>query len=124
TNEGTQIHRLPPVLRATFAAALKPAFLAAACVAGLVWIVAVLWVKEVPLRRSVDELSPAEAAAGTPHPGVQQRQQAGPGSRSSCRSGSHRTASGSCRRRSTPGPTSSPRCSRSSPSASLDGLPT
>jgi EmrB/QacA subfamily drug resistance transporter len=72
TTEGTQIHRLPPVLRDAFAGALQPAFLAAACVAALAWIVAVLWVKEVPLRRSVDEVASAEAAAGTPNPGVQE----------------------------------------------------
>jgi hypothetical protein len=29
-------------------------------------VIAVLWVKEVPLRRSVDELSAVEAAAATP----------------------------------------------------------
>ena len=68
---GTQIHRLPPVLRHAFAAALRPAFLAAACVAGLVWVISVVWVKEVSLRRSVDEVSAVEAAAGTPNPGGQ-----------------------------------------------------
>jgi hypothetical protein len=67
--EGTKIHRLPPAVRTSFAAALKPAFLAATIVAALVWVIAVLWVKEVVLRRSVDEVTVVEAAAGTPNPG-------------------------------------------------------
>ena len=50
-------------------AALKPAFLAATCAALLVWAVALIWVKEVPLRQSVDEITPLEASAGTPNPG-------------------------------------------------------
>jgi len=67
--EGVAIHRLPPALRVSLASALKPAFLAATCVALLVWAVAVAFVKEVPLRRSVETIAPAEAAAGTPNPG-------------------------------------------------------
>ncbi len=67
--EGTEIHRLPPAARTVFAAALKPAFLAAAIVAALVWVIAAVWVKEVSLRSSVDELAAAEAAAGAPNPG-------------------------------------------------------
>jgi EmrB/QacA subfamily drug resistance transporter len=67
--EGVAIHRLPPALRESFAAAIKPAFLAATCVALLVWGIAVAWVKEVPLRESVDEISAAEAAAAAPNPG-------------------------------------------------------
>src|SRR5207248_532557 len=68
--QGTQIHRLPPALREAFAAALRPAFFAAACVAALVWAIALLWVKEVSLRQSVDEVAAVEAAAGTPNPGA------------------------------------------------------
>jgi len=71
TTAGTQIHLLPAAVRASFALALRHAFFAAACVSALVWVVAVLWVKEVPLRRSVDEVAAVEAAAGTPNPGVQ-----------------------------------------------------
>ena len=67
--EGTEIHRLPPALRESFANALTPAFLAAACAAALVWVIATVWVKEVPLSRSVDAVSAAEAAAGTPSSG-------------------------------------------------------
>jgi EmrB/QacA subfamily drug resistance transporter len=67
--EGVAIHRLPPALRQSLASALKPAFLAATVVALLVWAVAVAFVKEVPLRKSVDEISAAEAAAAAPNPG-------------------------------------------------------
>jgi hypothetical protein len=65
-SEGIGIHRLPPAARQALAHALQPAFLAAACVAVAVWFVAVIWVKEQPLRRSLDEVSAVEAAAGTP----------------------------------------------------------
>ena len=67
---GVAIHRLPPALRESLAAALRPAFLAATCVSLLVWAIAVIWVKEVPLRKAVDEIAAVEAAAGTPNPGA------------------------------------------------------
>ena len=60
---------MSPVLRQGLADALKPAFLAAAIVAAFVWLIAVLGVKEVALRRTVDELSPVEASAQTPATG-------------------------------------------------------
>ena len=66
------IHRLPPALREGLASALHPAFAAAAVVSLAVWVIAVVWVKEVPLRRSVDELSAVEAAAGTPAEAAEQ----------------------------------------------------
>jgi EmrB/QacA subfamily drug resistance transporter len=69
TDTGVALHRLPPALREALASALKPAFLAATVVALLVWVIAVTWVKEVPLRRSVERVAAAEAAAGTPNPG-------------------------------------------------------
>ncbi len=67
------VHRLPPALRADLAAALKPAFLAAACVSALVFVVVVVGIRDVPLRRSVDEeeqVTAAELAAGTPDTGA------------------------------------------------------
>ena len=67
---GVAIHRLPPALRESLAAALKPAFLAATCVSVLVWAIAVIWVKEVPLSKAVDEIAAVEGAAGTPNPGA------------------------------------------------------
>ena len=66
SGEGTAVHQLPPALRSGLADALKPAFFAAVCVSAVVWVIAVLGVREIPLRRSLDELSPAEAAAGAP----------------------------------------------------------
>jgi EmrB/QacA subfamily drug resistance transporter len=63
---GIGIHRLPPAARQSLASALRPAFLVAALVASGVWLIAVLWVKEQPLRRSLDEISVIEADAGAP----------------------------------------------------------
>jgi hypothetical protein len=70
TDAGLTVRRLPPALRVSLAAALKPAFLATMCVALLVWVVAVLYVKEVRLLKEVDEISAAEAAAGALSPGL------------------------------------------------------
>jgi predicted MFS family arabinose efflux permease len=64
--EGAQVHRLPTALRAGLADAIRPAFLVAACLAAAVWVIAVLFVKEQALRRSLDEVAAADAAAGTP----------------------------------------------------------
>jgi hypothetical protein len=64
--EGSVVHRLPPAGRAGLAHALHPAFFAAAIVSFLVWVIAVGWVKEQPLRQSLDEVAAADAAAGTP----------------------------------------------------------
>jgi EmrB/QacA subfamily drug resistance transporter len=62
-------HRLPPGLRSALADALHPAFLAAAAVSALVWIVAVLGVKEVPLRTGFEdaaEVAAVESTSGAP----------------------------------------------------------
>ena len=64
--EGAIVHRLPPAGRAGLSHALHPAFFAAAIVSLVVWAVAVVWVKEQPLRQSLDEVAAADAAAGTP----------------------------------------------------------
>jgi EmrB/QacA subfamily drug resistance transporter len=63
---GSSIHRLPPQLRTGLASAIHPGFLVAACLAACVWLVAVVFVKEQTLRRSLDEVAAAEAAAGAP----------------------------------------------------------
>ena len=49
--EAAQVHRLPPALRSGLAGAIHPAFLVAACISAAVWVIAVLFVKEQPLRR-------------------------------------------------------------------------
>jgi hypothetical protein len=64
--EGSAIHRLPRAQRAELANAIQPAFLAAALVSVAVWVIAVIWVKEQRLRRTLDEISPLEGAAATP----------------------------------------------------------
>jgi EmrB/QacA subfamily drug resistance transporter len=61
--QGTQIHRLPLALRSTLAAAIRPAFFTAMLAALAVWVIAVLCVKEVPLRRTVDDSAGATAGA-------------------------------------------------------------
>jgi len=61
--EGTQIHRLPAALRHDLASAIRPAFFAATLVSLAVWVIALLWVKEVPLRQSVDDIGGAPALA-------------------------------------------------------------
>jgi MFS family permease len=66
--EGAVIHRLPPAGRAALANALHPAFLSAAVVCGLVFLISLFWVREVPLRKGFeeapvgDEASPQAAA--------------------------------------------------------------
>jgi EmrB/QacA subfamily drug resistance transporter len=64
--EGIGIHRLPLGARQGLSDALHPAFLLTTGIALVVWLVAVTWVKEQPLRRSLDEVSAADAAAGAP----------------------------------------------------------
>jgi hypothetical protein len=72
--EGSGIHKLPLVARAGLANAIQPAFLFAAIVSFAVWVIAVIWVKEQRLRRTLDEISPAEAAAAAPAaPAVESR---------------------------------------------------
>jgi predicted MFS family arabinose efflux permease len=60
--EGGTIHRLPPALRRGLAGAIHPAFLVAACAAAAVWVIAVVFVKEQALRRSLDEVAVVDAA--------------------------------------------------------------
>jgi EmrB/QacA subfamily drug resistance transporter len=60
------IHRLPLAARQGLSDALHPAFLLTTGLALVVWLIAVTFVKEQPLRRSLDEVSAADAAAGAP----------------------------------------------------------
>src|SRR5207248_1930488 len=50
-------HRLPAGLRVELANALHPAFLAAAIACGLVLVVSILWIREVPLRRGFEDVA-------------------------------------------------------------------
>jgi hypothetical protein len=58
------IHRLPHSARVGLAAAIRPGFIVAASVSLVVWVVAVFFVKEQPLRRTLDDVSVGDAAAG------------------------------------------------------------
>jgi len=58
SGEGTIIHRLPPAGRAALAGALHPAFLLAASLCALVFVISLLWVREVPLRHELEEPPP------------------------------------------------------------------
>ena len=64
--EGAVIHRLPPAGRLALAHALRPAFLAAAVLCGLVLLVSVLWVREVPLRGGMEELPVGDETSPQP----------------------------------------------------------
>jgi EmrB/QacA subfamily drug resistance transporter len=67
--EGSTLHRLPPALRRGLSAALHPAFVTSAAISILVLVIAVGWVKEVPLRRSLEEApagGPAAAVSNIP----------------------------------------------------------
>jgi EmrB/QacA subfamily drug resistance transporter len=72
---GTAIHRLPAAGRVALAHALHPAFLAAAGLCAIVFVISLLWVREVPLRKGVedeaavgDEASPQPAGASLASP--------------------------------------------------------
>ena len=66
--EDVAIHRLPTAGRAALAHALQPAFLSAAIVCGLVLLVSVLWVREVPLKRGFEDLPVGDETS--PQPGA------------------------------------------------------
>src|SRR2546421_8737087 len=66
--QGTAIHRLPQSGRAALANALHPAFLSAAIVCAAVFLVSVLWVREVPLRRDVEGVAIGDEPS--PQPGA------------------------------------------------------
>jgi len=61
--QGTVIHRLPPAGREALASALHPAFLLAAGVCGLVFVISVLWVREVPLRHGFEDVAVGDEAS-------------------------------------------------------------
>jgi EmrB/QacA subfamily drug resistance transporter len=64
--EAASLHRLPSGLRTGLANAIRPAFLVATLLGVSVWLIAVAFVKEQPLRRSLDEIATVDAAASTP----------------------------------------------------------
>jgi EmrB/QacA subfamily drug resistance transporter len=66
--EGTPIHRLPRATRVVLANALQPAFLAAAILCALVFVISVVWVREAPLRRGLEDVTVGDEAS--PQPGA------------------------------------------------------
>jgi EmrB/QacA subfamily drug resistance transporter len=66
--EGTAIHRLPAAGRVALAHALHPAFLAATLLCVLVFVISLLWVREVPLRSGVED-EPVYGDEASPQPG-------------------------------------------------------
>jgi MFS family permease len=66
--EGVAIHRLPTAGRGALAHALHPAFLSAVVLCALVFVVSLLWVREVPLRRGLDEVAVGDEPS--PQPGT------------------------------------------------------
>jgi MFS family permease len=66
--EGATIHRLPLSGREALANALQPAFLLAVVLCVLVFLVSLLWVREAPLRRELDETPPVVGDEASPQP--------------------------------------------------------
>jgi MFS family permease len=67
-SESVAIHRLPPAGRIALADALHPAFLAATVVCALVFVISLLWVREVPLRRGLEDVTVGDEPS--PQPGT------------------------------------------------------
>jgi predicted MFS family arabinose efflux permease len=67
--EGTTIHRLPLAGREALANALHPAFLLAAVLCAGVFVISLLWVREVPLRSGVED-EPVYGDETSPQPGT------------------------------------------------------
>jgi EmrB/QacA subfamily drug resistance transporter len=64
--EGAVIHRLPPAGREALANALHPAFLLAVVLCALVFVISLLWVREVPLRHGFEEPPVGDEASPQP----------------------------------------------------------
>jgi EmrB/QacA subfamily drug resistance transporter len=58
------VHRLPPALREALAHALHQAFLAASALCLVTLVIVAFWLKEVPLRRELDEPTAEPASPG------------------------------------------------------------
>jgi EmrB/QacA subfamily drug resistance transporter len=66
SGEGAVIHQLPPASRATLAHAIQPAFLLAVILCALVFVISLLWVREAPLHKGFDDVSPPVGDEGSP----------------------------------------------------------
>jgi MFS family permease len=64
--EEASVRRLPANLRDALAEAMQPAFMAAAGLAVVIFVIVALWLKEVPLRQEFDEVPEAATVPPTP----------------------------------------------------------
>jgi hypothetical protein len=62
-DQGVAVHRLPPAARAQLAHALHPAFLAAAGVCLVAFVIALVGVQEQPLRKGFEDVAVADEAS-------------------------------------------------------------
>jgi sugar phosphate permease len=68
SGQGAVIHRLPPEGRAALAHAITPAFLLAAILCVLVFVISLLWVREAPLRSGFEDVAPPVGDEASPQP--------------------------------------------------------
>ena len=68
--EGATIHRLPPAGREALANALHPAFLLAVALCAAVFVISLLWVREVPLREGLEDVLPVVGDETSPQPAL------------------------------------------------------
>jgi hypothetical protein len=68
--EGATLHRLPPAGREALAGALQPAFLLAAALCVAVFVISLLWVREVPLRDDLEEAPRVVGDETSPQPAL------------------------------------------------------
>ena len=66
SGEGAVIHQLPAASRATLAHAIQPAFLLAVILCALVFVISLLWVREAPLHKGFDDVSPPVGDEASP----------------------------------------------------------
>jgi EmrB/QacA subfamily drug resistance transporter len=64
--ENATIHRLPPAGREALAHAITPAFLLAAILCVLVFVISLLWVREAPLRSGFEDVPPPVGDEASP----------------------------------------------------------
>jgi predicted MFS family arabinose efflux permease len=64
--ENATIHRLPPAGREALAHAITPAFLLAAILCVLVFVISLLWVREAPLRTQFEDVPPPVGDEASP----------------------------------------------------------
>jgi EmrB/QacA subfamily drug resistance transporter len=64
--DNATLHRLPPAGREVLAHAITPAFLLAAILCVLVFVISLLWVREAPLRSGFDDVTPPVGDEASP----------------------------------------------------------